>query len=402
MSEATSSSAFSARGVLILVLVGVVAFAGLAVLAAYAPELRSGQDGRAHALSRSAVGYAGAALMMRQLGVPVTVSRLQPARPSEALVVLTPEPGLKPEDLKAYPKGTLTLIVLPKWAASPDPLRPGFVRKVGLLDIGTNIQVLLSNYAPKTQLSYRQGITRPLLRGTGDLTYQFPALRTGKVDRLAAISGEGWEPLILDDQGRAVLVQSRKSRSIWVLADPDLLNNQGLADLATARAGVEILQIGRNGDQPVIFDVTLNGFERGRGLGRMMLEPPWLSATLIAVAAVLLMGVQALARFGQPLRRGRAFALGVRTLVDNSADLIRMARKEHEMAPAYGALTRALAARDAGQTDEAWLDDLARRRGLACPVDLATKAGAAKTREDLLEVARTYYQWRGDLTRERR
>ena len=34
--------AFSGRSILALVLVGVVAFAGLAVLSAYAPELRSG------------------------------------------------------------------------------------------------------------------------------------------------------------------------------------------------------------------------------------------------------------------------------------------------------------------------------------------------------------------------
>ena len=51
------------------------------------------------------------------------------------------------------------------------------------------------------------------------------------------------------------------------------------------------------------------------------------------------MGAHALARFGQPRRRGRVFALGARALVDNSADLVRMARREAEFAPAYADLT---------------------------------------------------------------
>ena len=135
-----------------------------------------------------------------------------------------------------------------------------------------------------------------------------------------------------------------------------------------------------------------------------MLEPPYLSATLCAVAAALLMGFHALARFGQPRRRGRAFALGARALVDNSADLVRMAKKEHELAPAYAALTQALVARGAGghTQQEGWLDDLAARRGATAPRELAAEAEATKTRDDLLAVAKKLYDWRGEMTRERR
>ena len=146
-----------------------------------------------------------------------------------------------------------------------------------------------------------------------------------------------------------VLAYSKKRPSLWLLADPDLLNNQGLASLANARAGAAVLDAASaGGERGLIFDVTLNGFERGRGIWRMMLEPPWLAATLIGVAAAILMGVHALARFGQPRRRERAFALGARALVDNSADLVRMARQEHELAPAYAALTRGLVIRAGG------------------------------------------------------
>ncbi|RAK64783.1 hypothetical protein [Phenylobacterium kunshanense] len=400
---ASQPQAFSPRVILILVIVGVVSLAGLAVLSAYAPDLRGGQDGRAHALSKSAVGYAGAPIFMKAAGAPVVVSRIRPSQPADSVVILTPEMGLSPKELQAYPKGALTLIVLPKWLAAPDPIRRGFVRKVGVMPGDRGLTALLASYAPKTEVTYRKGRSRPVLRGADGPFADVPAMRTGEIDSLATIGGQGWTPLLVDDQGRAVLVRSTKTPSIWVLAEPDLLNNQGLASRDTARAALSILQTAR-GERSLLFDVTLNGYERGRGLGRLMLEPPWLAATLIAVAAGLLMGLHALARFGQPRRRGRAFALGARALVDNSADLIRAARKEHELAPAYAALTRAAVTRGAGGhvAEEGWLDELAARRGVSSPAELAAEADAAANRDDLLAVARKLHEWRGEMTRERR
>jgi hypothetical protein len=395
---------FAAGAILALVLVGIVAAAGLAVLSAYAPDLRSGQDGRAHALSKSAIGYAGAPILMRALGASVLVSRTRPVRPSGSVVVLTPEQGLSPEELRSYPKGARTLIVLPKWWTGRDPLRQAFVRKAGVMKDDRAFQAMLKSYAPQTRLVTRKGVSRPVLHGVDGAFFDSGELRLGQIDSLRTISGQGWVTLLADEAGNAVLVQSAKTPSIWVLADPDLLNNQGLASRDTARAGALILDVARGDERPILFDVTLNGLERGRGLGRLLLEPPWLAATLIAAAAGVLMGLHALARFGQPRRTGRAFALGARALVDNSADLVRMARKEHELAPAYAALTRALVARAAGghTAEEHWLDDLARRRGAAAPSELAAEAETAKTRDDLTDVAKKLYEWRGEMMRERR
>ena len=68
---------------------------------------------------------------------------------------------------------------------------------------------------------------------------------------------------------------------------------------------------------------------------------PCLGATLCLAAAALLMALQALTRFGAPRQAGRAIALGKRALADNSAALIRLARREARMAPRYLDLTRA-------------------------------------------------------------
>jgi hypothetical protein len=251
----------------------------------------------------------------------------------------------------------------------------------------------------------RKAVSRPALRGAGGPFAAGTYLPLGPIDRLQTVAGDGWAPALVDETGATVLAYSKKDPKVWLLADPDLLNNQGLKNLDNARAGVAILEAASaGGSRTILFDVTLAGFERGRGFGKLMLQPPYLAATLCAVAAGLLMAFHALARFGQPRRRGRAIALGARALVDNSADLVRMARKEHELAPAYAALVRALVARSAGghAQQETWLDDMAARRGAAAPAVLAAEAETIKTRDDLLAIAQKLYEWRGEMTRERR
>jgi hypothetical protein len=407
MSEAADAPAalpaFSPRVVLALVLVGIVAFAGLAVLAPYAPDLRSGQDGRAHALSKSAIGFAGAPILMKRLGLEPIVSRSRPHHIEESAVVLTPEGGEKADALRPFAGAGVVLVVMPKWAAAPDPFRPGFVRKAGL--VNGKHDALFSAYSRSTRIGAATGAAAPALRGAGGPFAPGTYLPLGSVERLQTVSGDGWAPALVDENGSMVLAYARKRPNVWLLADPDLLNNHGLASLANARAGAAILDAAAaGGARPLFFDVTLNGYERGRGVWRTMLEPPWLAATLVGVAAAILMGLHALARFGQPRPRARPFALGARALVDNSADLVRMARREHELAPDYAALTRTLVMRAAGghAADAEWLTHLAARRGATPPVELDASAAQARTRDDLLAVARKLYDWRGEMTRERR
>lgn len=421
---AAAPPAFSPRVILALVLVGIVAFAGLAVLAAYAPDLRGGEDGRAHALSRSAIGYAGAPILMEKLGLQTVVSRTRPrvatpppvddsagdeadAEPEidagTQAYVLTPDGSEKAEALNPFVQSGRVLVVMPKWIAGPDPIRRGYVRKVGVFPRG-DYDDLFSAYAKTTRLTPAKTASRPLLRAVNGSLGAGTYYQLGQIDKLQTVSGEGWSPILVDGAGAMVLARSTANPNLWLLADPDLLNNHGIADLRNARAGAAILQaLSGEGERGLTFDVTLNGFERGRGLWRTMLEPPWLAATLIGALAAVLMGVHALARFGQPHRRPRAFALGARALVDNSADLVRAARREHELAGAYAALIRALVVRAAGghAAEEHWLDHLAARRGVTSPGELAAEAETAATRDDLLAVARKLYDWRGEMTRER-
>lgn len=74
MSEtATAAPATFGARLMGILLAASIALAGLyAVLSAYAPEMRDGQDGGGHALSNSAVGFSGIVALARATGMKVT------------------------------------------------------------------------------------------------------------------------------------------------------------------------------------------------------------------------------------------------------------------------------------------------------------------------------------------
>jgi len=400
---------FRGRAILILVLIGVAALAGFGVLAAYAPDLRNRSNGAGHALSSSAVGFRGATILLREVGVPVTVAQERPSPRllSAAGVVLTPPPGGQPVELEAIGQPLRTLIVLPKWNAMPDPARHGFVRNAGPLAPGAAARLLPEGRGPAT-VTLEPGMRPRTLRAVGGPFGAAEALPIGRMDGLQTISGPDWAPVLADEHGRAVLAVSRQDRTLFVLADPDLLNNHGLSDLGRARVAVQLMQM-LAGEEGVVFDVTLNGLGRGRSLARLVLEPPLLAATLCVAAAALLMGWRALARFGAATVPERAIAPGAAALVDNAAGLIRTAGKEAALAPDYAAVTRQLVAESAGAAgpghadaeSSAWLARAAERRGLAHPDALSAEAAAVRKPHELMTLARKLYEWRLEMTRER-
>jgi len=397
--------AFRARTVIALVLVGVFAFSAFVTLAAYAPDLDRDNTCRPNVYSRCAIGFAGLEQVVRDDGVPMTVNKAKVlAAQSNALVIVTPEPGGGADVGALEFKGRI-LVILPKWIVAPDPTHASWALKQGpippammpnkdLLDVVT--------------VARRSTVARPRLTGVAGSPFEGMTLTPGPIDSLQTISANGWTPVLTDETGKAVIAQAQSS-PIYVLADPDLLNTQGLANLDTFTAGASIVRAMRGGDGPVVFDLSLDGYKNERSALRLMFDPPFLAVTLCFAAALVLAGIQAAFRFG-PVRRGqRAFALGKEALTDNSAQLIRMAGREARMAPAYAALTRKAAARAVGAPRELtgdaltdFLDRLGAQRGLADNLaSLSHAAGRIENRSGLTALAERLYRWRLEMTRER-
>jgi hypothetical protein len=401
MTEAAGNPLFKGRTVLIMIAVGVLAFAGLAVLSVYAPSLRSGNDGGGHALSKSAVGFGGAVKLFRALGDPVIVSRGDtPGIDRAGLMIVTPSPAHDAKAIRSVAFDGRRLVVMPKWLVAPSPTRPGWVLKGDAVDLDRLKKTgVLEAYAKTATLQRRAGSARQTLRFADGRT-----LTTGAVDQLQTLEAAGLVALVTDDRGGLVLARTR-DRKVYILSDPDLLNTMGLKSLETTRAADAIVDLVRPAG-PLILDVSLHGFKRSRSVLALALEPPFLGGTLCAVAAALLAGIAAAIRFG-PIRRATPpYAMGKGALVENTAGLIRMARREHRMAEGYGRLCRDLAARAVGAPRQlepaqldAFLDRLSAQRDVPLFTDLMTAARGAKGLADLIAVTRKLYDWRLEMTR---
>ena len=394
--------AFSAPVMLSLVAVCLICFAAFAVLSANAPDGRSSPSSRAGVTSRAATGFSGAVTLLKAMHIQVTVEP-RPARgyPQGKLVILTPSADAQPltlDDLD-YGEGVPVLIVLPKWRTAPDRANPNRVRKLGLVE-EARLASLVKALGPVT-VSRGPGKAAPPPPGSSPDTFY-----AVDIDAPQVLNGDGWDTL-LEEPGLGAVVAASPVEGVYVLADPDMLNNHGLSHRENARGALAMIDGLRAPGAGVAFLTGPGGL--GAGSLAALLKPPLLGAALCALAAVLLMGLQALTRFGPAAEGGRAYALGARGLVDNSAALVRMARKEHLLAPAYADMVEAAAAKAAGADRLAGeerlqrLERLARRRGVSDSINqLAVAAARARNRTELLAVARRLYEWKREMTREAR
>jgi hypothetical protein len=398
---------FSPIVVLGMILAGVFSFSAFIVLSGFAPDLRSGSDGGAHALSRSAVGYAGMVRLLKAEGVPVLITRHPDTDPIATWreIILTPGVEVGKDQFAALGKFYPIVVVLPKWLATPSSRRAGWVDKAGVIPplvIAKMLQPVLPG-----QIIRQRPDTSPLQ--LIDRGHILAAPITGPIDRLQTLApSDALVPIETDSRG-GVVVAMTKDKHVTIVSDPDLLNTQGIANVATARVGADILTNLQPGDGPIAFDVSLNGFGSPPSLFKLAFTPPYLGASLCLFAAGLLMGLHAATRFGAPLRAARAIDYGKRALADNSAALIRMARREHRMATRYLDLNRAAVVSALGITRlaegdlDVFLDRLAENSGVAQRLSaLVPQARAAANRRDLMQLARNVYEWRVEMTRERR
>jgi len=386
------------RGTMLLIIgVGVVAFLAMLVLGAYAPDLRSGRNGGAHALSNAATGFSGLVRLAEATGRSPTIARQDHLLDTEDLVVLTPEAAdADMTEVLDRRASRVTLIVFPKWQTEGDPDRTGWVRVPGLLPRGQPEGVL----APDQKLAVGRikaaGPTLVTVPEHAPVEMRFPAPPV-----LQTIKGEGLEPIITDSAGRIVLAKLGRG-PLFVLADPDLLNNHGLADARRAAAALALLDFLNSTEaEGVKFDVILNGFGSTKSPLRLAFDPPFLAVTLAILAALLLAGLQAIARFGVPLRPERAIAFGKAALVDNSAALIRKAGREGYLGSRYADMIRERIAAILRlppnlhrEQIDARLDALIPDRSFS---SLADSAASASTREGVLTAAKALHQWQQEI-----
>ena len=404
---------FQPRTIALVIAVGIIAFIGMMVLGAYAPDMRSGRNGGAHALSNAATGFNGLVRLAAATGREPRIVRGEWEYDTEDLLIITPESANTniSEPLRGR-LGKPTLFILPKWRTSADPEHPGWTQREGIVGRWNPEGILSPAY--KLKIERRRGGGKKLLLApelpTG-IRFSAPRPLQVIVEKTSqGGDGMGIEtkaprvvPLISDGAGGIVLAQI-DGRPLYVLSDPDLLSNIGMKKLDNARSALLLLDhLNSGGAESIGFDVTMNGLGHSRSPLKLAFDPPFLAMTLAIAAALLLAGLYAMNRFGAPRRRERAIAFGKAALVDNSAAMIRRAGRETRMGYLYAGVIRDRAAAafgvPAGLRDDAldaYLDGLAGSRRFT---DLVREARDAENRETLAEAAQALHRWEKEKTR---
>ena len=407
----SAARTFGPRAALGLVAVGAIAFVAL-LYAIGAGLTGGGNNGGAHALSRGLTGYAGLVELLEGTGVEVVRAR-DPARLDDAgLLVLTPPHDADGAEVarivEAHRYSGPTLVVMPKWVQIPvggNAAKPGWVALAGTrralwtgslakgLDVALGRveranfglggpAVSLGDGNAMQSLTIAKEAAIPLVRGSRETTLVAYLNDAGSYPALDDWSG--WDPSDEPDDDLFPLV---------IVAEPDLLNNRGLANKPVALNALALLRRVRDGDKsPVIFDVTLNGLGRARNLLTLAFTPPFLAATLALLLAALAVTWRGFIRFGPPRLAARPIAFGKSALVENSAGLIRRAGRIRLLGAPYAAVVTQRTVRALGLppgSDAAAIDSVQTRRGLTGPLFSAeaTALAAARNPADLVRHA---------------
>jgi Domain of unknown function (DUF4350) len=356
--------------------------------------------------SRSAIGHAGIAEVLQRLDLPVVKSpsnSLQRLSPGSVLVIAEPRVSRETEDaIRTLLKLNTVLLVLPKWSGPPSEQRPGWLRDVGERS-PAEARWVLNLVAPRAEVvRERAGVT---------WTTNALNLAPNPASPVQLVRGPGLRPIIAGDRGMLVGEIIDHDQRIWVLADPDIISNHGLAREGNAALAVALVKRLRNGNGIVVFDETVHGYT-GRASSPFLLlfRFPFVVATLQGLIAVALLLWATLGRFGAPQSAPPPLSAGREGLLQNMAKLIEFAGHQQVMIRRYVQETVRDVARQlhaprglAGDAMIAWLQRVGRARGVEADCGALMRRadelreGRLREQSSLVRLAREIHRWKGEI-----
>src|SRR3984957_18674805 len=222
------------------------------------------------------------------------------------------------------------------------------------------------------------------------------------------VRGDRLRPIIGAMQGMLVGEISDKDRKIWVLADPDVIANHGLAHEGNAALALALIKALRGGDGSVVFDETVHGFVvRPVSPFLLLFRFPFVVATAQGALAFALLLWATLGRFGAPQTAPPPLAAGREGLLQNMAKLVEFTGHQDVMVKRYvqetvrdAAIARHAPRELTGASLIACLQRVGLARGVAidCEAVLIQAAAPEMTRarnsSALVRLAREIHQWK--------
>jgi hypothetical protein len=355
--------------------------------------------------SRSAIGYAGLAAVLQQLGIDVVKSRddsLGQLASGGVLVIAEPRASAKTERIvRTLLTADTILLVLPKWIGLPSKQKPGWL---GAAEVLPPSEVAWALHLVAPQADVLQVDTAAWQTNTFAVAPTIDA-------PIDLIKGTGLRPLIASADGMLLGELTDAHRKVWILSDPDVVSNHGLPRVGNAALAADMIEQLSNGADRVVFDETIHGFA---GVPNnplaLLFRFPFIIATLLGAMTVALLLWASLGRFGAPQPVPPPLGAGRQTLLQNIAKLVEFTGHQEMMVRRYVLET----VRDAGRQLHAprglssaalvaWLQRVGAARGV--DIDCAALIGEAERLGDgrrrgaasLVRLARDAYRWRGEI-----
>lgn len=410
MAERVSDNPFSIRTIALVVLGGALAFLGFLFLMAYAPQIKARGSSGAQPMSKSAIGFYGLYRLSKDTGRLTELGDSEDRWSNTGFMIVTIQPDTDVERLKRLvavrraTEETKTLYILPKYLTLPMFTQSGWVQNMGTLEPEWSKE-LLEVFG---RIRFAEEKTPKGNRIVGAEGGEMAGVNIPAPAAALRYIAKGMKPVLIDSGGDIVLGRTdlNNGSADYILADPDILSNQGLKSPEGARAALAIIDALRHDTKDSVeFDMVLNA-SGSRNLLQLMFEPPFLALTLAVLAAAMLVGIHAFGRFGPAIPEPRAIPFGKRALADNAAVLIARAGAVKRLGDRYVAMIRESAATALGagaldpQAQERWLADLPVSQS-ADFATLAAKARAAPNSDAMRSAARALYDWRNEVIRDR-
>lgn len=390
-------SPFRTRTMVLVIAAGLVFALGYLLVSAYGDRLDRQRSNAPGPATRTATGFYGLTRLVTLAGGSVTDSGDPAARPDRGILILTPNARTTREEMEAALADAAgpaapVLIILPKWFTTPEPRRPWREQQVALLP-EDRVAALL---APLVAVRVAHEAAAPLVSRT---RLPVPAFRPPESTQ--SLRGNRLYPLITTATGGTVLGEL-PGKNIYILSDPDLLNNHGLAHRANARAALALLT-GLDPAAPgtILFDTMLPYGSGGRTVLQLAFEPPFVGVTIALALAALLAGVASLIRFGPVRREQRTVPFGKAALIENIVSLARRAGRVKDGGNAYADAMRDWAARRLAlprtlqvEALDAHLDSLGTPASYIVATD---RLRGAASETDLLHAAQALDDWRKEM-----
>ena len=420
----SESRVFTRRSVISLVAVGAISFGAAVYLALDGGSGHVALTPVAASFSKSAIGHHAFFEVLERAGVPVRIERVgtagtaggagevDGAREADLALVLEPQPGrFNPYALDAALSARAVLLVLPKWhGTSSSTAHPGWLGSVALHPI-RKVDAIVQRAESEANM-YRRHETQRFTDG------RFGA--RPEIDRVQVLRGGTIRPIVASERGGILVGELHHGEHrLWIVSDPDLLNNHGISRGDNAVLAVSLVEALLPPGGTVVVDEALHraaGIVRIRppSVRRALFNPPFVIITIQVAAAVAVLLLAAVGRFGSPRPAPRPLPSGHTALLDNMARLAAttshgplILRRYHDLVKQEALRRLHVPPRADDDTLTAWLDQTGDLRGVERRYSLvranadaaAAAARTGRTRTSAIVAAgRELFRWKGEIT----